>query len=148
MKIHRTDNLHPSQPDTARIAPETAGTRFQEVLRDAACAVPGIQNPGVVHGIPPAGSGTGFRVMGERDEILSRAEDLLDLLESLQRGIAGAGLPPRDACDFVRAVEDRVDELGPLVERLPEGDRFRDFINRIVVTASVEAIKFRRGDYR
>jgi hypothetical protein len=33
------------------------------------------------------------------------------------------------------------------MESLPEGDGARDLLNRILVTASVEAIKFNRGDY-
>ena len=147
MKIHGTENLHPLQPGTARNASETAGARFREDLRDAVSAAPGVQPPGVVHGIPHAGTGAGSRVIGDREELLSRADDLLVLLESLQKGIEGTGLPLEDACASVRAIEDRADELAPLVERLPEGDPFREFMNRIVVTAAVEAIKFRRGDY-
>ena len=46
----------------------------------------------------------------------------------------------------MKAIEDRADELTPYIENLPEDDDFRDFLNRLVITASVEAIKFRRGD--
>jgi hypothetical protein len=78
---------------------------------------------------------------------LNRADELLGLLESLQARITGSGLSLTEAYASVRAIEDRADELAPLVEQLPEGDPFRDFMNRVVITASVEAIKFRRGDY-
>ena len=147
MKIHRTDNLHPPRPDTARTAPESAGTAFREVLRKAVSESPGTARSGVVRGIPPAGTGVAFARPGERGEILNRADELLGLLESLHAGISGPGLSVKEAYASVRALEDRADELAPLIERLPEGDPFRDFMNRIVITASVEAIKFRRGAY-
>ena len=61
--------------------------------------------------------------------------------------MAGPGLPLSEACASVRAIEDRADEIEPIIERLPEGSAIRNFMSRIVITASVEAIKFRRGDY-
>lgn len=147
MKIHRTDNQHPLQPGAKPGVPEPAGSPFREVLRVAVTASPGTSKPATVQGIPPAGTGMGFRVIEGREDFLTRADELLGLLESLQKGIAGPGLPPRDAYASVRTIEDRADELATLVERLPAGDPFRDFMNRVVITASVEAIKFRRGDY-
>ena len=77
---------------------------------------------------------------------MGRADQLLVLLESLQKNLSGPGLSLKEAFDSMKAIEDGADELTPLLESLPEGD-FRDFLNRLVITASVEAIKFRRGDY-
>ncbi|NPV03378.1 MAG: hypothetical protein HPY67_01400 [Syntrophaceae bacterium] len=147
MKIHRTDNPQPLQPGGRPGAPEPAGTRFREVLREAVAQAPGLSRPGTVPGIPPAGTGMGYAPALGRKELLNHADALLGLLESLQRGLSGPGLRPEDAYASVRAIEDRVDEIAPAVESLPEGDALRDCMNRIVVTASVEAIKFRRGDY-
>ena len=147
MKIERTDPLHPPRRGVNPTGTEPAGARFEEVLRNAVAAAPGVEKPGGVRDIPPAGTGTAFRVTGDREGVLSRAEELIGLLEALQGGIEGAGMTTKDACAAVRAIEDRAEELAPLVERLPEGGPFRDFMNRVVVTASVAAIKFRRGDY-
>ena len=89
------------------------------------------------------------RLMGlSRKVARARADELIGLLEFMQGGISGSGLPVKDACASVRAIEDGADALAHLVDRLPEGDPFRDIMNRIVITASVEAIKFRRGDYQ
>ena len=147
MKIHRTDNLHSPQSGAPRTAPAPAGSAFREVLRDAVSAAPDVPKPAIVRGLPPAGTSLGLGVTGEREELLSRADELLELLESLQRGMAGPGLPLSEACASVRAIEDRADEIEPIIERLPEGSAIRNFMSRIVITASVEAIKFRRGDY-
>lgn len=147
MKIHRTDSRSPLQPAAKPSAPEPAATRFRDVLREAMAEAPGVSRPGGIPSIPPAGTGIGYVSAAGRDELLSRADALLGLLESLQKGLSGHGLLLKDAYASVRAIEDRADELAPLVEQLPEGDALRDCMNRIVIAASVEAIKFRRGDY-
>mgnify|MGYP000900040320 FL=1 len=147
MKIQRTDHRHPLEPGAKPGAPEAAGTRFRDILREAVAEAPGLSKPGIVGNIPPAGTGLGHVRVAGRDELLSRADELLGILESLQNALSGPGLPLQDAYASVRAIEDRADELAPLVDRLPEGDALRDCVNRIVITATVEAIKFRRGDY-
>lgn len=147
MKIQRTEHGHPLEPGAKPGAPEPAGTRFRDVLREAVAEAPGLSKPGIVRNIPPAGTGPVHVRVAGRDELLSRADELLGILESLQNALSGPGLPLQDAYASVRAIEDRADELAPLVDRLPEGDALRDCVNRIVITATVEAIKFRRGDY-
>jgi hypothetical protein len=102
---------------------------------------------GPLQSLPPAGGIAGFSVSADKKELVGRADQLLDLLESYQKRVSGPGLPLKDAYMSMKAIEDRADELAPLVENLPQGDDFRDFLNRLVITASVEALKFRRGDY-
>ncbi|MGE5800526.1 MAG: hypothetical protein ACM337_09345, partial [Syntrophaceae bacterium] len=60
---------------------------------------------------------------------MGRADQLLMLLESLQKNLSGPGLSLKEAFDSMKAIEDRADELTPLLESLPEGDDFRDFLN-------------------
>ncbi|OPY88356.1 MAG: hypothetical protein A4E73_03402 [Syntrophaceae bacterium PtaU1.Bin231] len=147
MKIQRTDHRHPLGPGAKPGAPEAAGSRFRDFLREAVAETPGLSKPGIVGSIPPAGTGLAHVRVTGRDELLSRADALLGILESLQNALSGPGLPLQDAYASVRAIEDRAEELAPLVDRLPEGDALRDCLNRIVITATVEAIKFRRGDF-
>jgi hypothetical protein len=52
-----------------------------------------------------------------------------------------------EAFASLKEVETQADKLAADMESLPEGDHFRDFLNRLVITVSVETIKFRRGDY-
>jgi hypothetical protein len=38
-------------------------------------------------------------------------------------------------------------ELIPMMESLPDGDGLKDILNRLLVSSTVEVIKFNRGDY-
>jgi hypothetical protein len=147
MKIERPDNPHPLQPADRKKSPGPVGERFRDVLQEAVSTTPGISQPGNLQNLPPAGGLAGFVPHPGRKELVGRADQLLALLESLQKNLSGPAMPLKEAYDSMKAIEDRADELTPLMESLPEGDDFRDFLNRLVITASVEAIKFRRGDY-
>ncbi|MBW2647151.1 MAG: hypothetical protein JRE23_13445, partial [Deltaproteobacteria bacterium] len=48
---------------------------------------------------------------------------------------------------LVSGMESEAAKIMPLLDSLPDGDRLKDLLNRAVVTATVEAIKFNRGDY-
>jgi len=147
MKIERTENLQPLQPADKKKNPGVTGERFRDVLQETVSATSGLSQPNTLQALPPAGVYAGFIPNPGREELLGRADQLLVLLESLQKNLSGPGLPFKEAYASMKAIEDRADELTPLLESLPEGNDFRDFLNRLVITASVEAIKFRRGDY-
>jgi len=147
MKIERTDNLQPLQTADKKKNPGVTGERFRDVLQKTVSATSGLSQPNTLQALPPAGVYAGFIPNPGREELLGRADQLLVLLESLQKNLSGPGLPLKEAYASMKAIEDRADELTPLLESLPEGNDFRDFLNRLVITASVEAIKFRRGDY-
>ena len=147
MKIERPDNLQPLQPADKKKNPGVTGERFRDVLLETVSATSGLSQPKILQTLPPAGSYAGFIPNPGREELVGRADQLLVLLESLQKNLSGPGLSMKEAYDSMKAIEDGADELTPLLETLPEGDDLRDFLNRLVITASVEAIKFRRGDY-
>jgi len=94
-------------------------------------AVSGILHPGAV----------------SRMETIGRAEKLLAVLDDYSSKLADPRYSLRDIHELVVGMETEKDRLLPLMESLPESDAARDLINRILVTVSVESIKFNRGDY-
>jgi hypothetical protein len=146
MKIERTDSLQHPQPGGKKKNAGPTGERFGEILEKTISRPTSASAPGPIQSLPPAGGIAVFIAAADKKEIVGRADQLLDLLESYQKNISGSGLPLQDAYISMKAIEDRADELSPYIENLPEDDDFRDFLNRLVITASVEAIKFRRGD--
>ncbi len=147
MKIERTDHLKHPAPGGKKSTPNAAGKRFGDILKNTVSGVAATTQANTLQAIPPAGVLAGFIPSDERKELVGRADQLLNLLESYQKKLEPPGTPMRDACTSMKAIEDQADELTPYVESLPEDDEFRNFLNRLVITASVEAIKFRRGDY-
>ncbi len=146
MKIERTDSLqNPSGTGKKKIENNT-DKRFGDVLQ-ATLLSSSAQPTAPLQGLPPAGSSIGVLPLASRKEMVGRADQLLHLLESCQSRLSAPNVTFQEAYASMRAVEDGADELTPYLDSLPEGDEFRDFLNRLVITASVEALKFRRGDY-
>ncbi|MCX5832936.1 MAG: hypothetical protein NTV99_00155 [Deltaproteobacteria bacterium] len=93
-----------------------------------------------ISGVQPAG-------IANRMEAIGRAERLLDILGDYSSKIDDPRYTLKEMHELVVGMETEKASLLPLMESLPEGDGARDLLNRILVTASVEAIKFNRGDY-
>ena len=147
MKIERTDSLQHPQPGGKKKKADPTGERFGDILGKTISKSMSTPQPGPLQSLPPAGGIAGFIPVVDKKDLVVRADQLLDLLEAYQNKLSDPGLPLQDAYISMKTIEDRADELTPFVENLPEDDTFRDFLNRLVITASVEAIKFRRGDY-
>jgi hypothetical protein len=82
-----------------------------------------------------------------RMETLDRADKLLAILDDYTAKLADPRYTLKEIQELVVGMETEKNLLLPLMESLPEGDGARDLLNRILVTASVESIKFNRGDY-
>jgi len=78
---------------------------------------------------------------------IRRAEQFLDLLEAYQGKLGDTGSTLKEFSPLVASMESEAAKMKPLLDLLPDGDGLKDVLNRAVVTATVEAIKFNRGDY-
>jgi hypothetical protein len=76
-----------------------------------------------------------------------RVERYLDLLDDYRRKLADPRVSLKGLDAMVVEMEAGKDALAPALGSLPEGDGIKDILNRTLVTASLEIIKFRRGDY-
>ena len=79
--------------------------------------------------------------------VMPRVEGFLNLLDNYQRQLADPRVSLKGLDPAVQAMEHGRDTLTPLLAALPEGDRLKDVLNRALVTAELEIIRFRRGDY-
>ncbi len=125
--------------------------KFGDFLRKA------VEGAGAVKGDAPASplkeinypqiSGLHSTGIAKRTEAIFSAERLLDILDDYSSKINDPRYTLKDIHKLVVGMENEKVSLIPLMESLPEGDDMRDILNRIAVTASVEAMKFNRGDY-
>jgi len=80
-------------------------------------------------------------------EDVKRVEEFLDLLEVYNNRLGDGGSNLKDFSSLVSTMEKETARITPLLDSLPDGGRLKDILNRAVVTATVETIKFNRGDY-
>jgi len=83
----------------------------------------------------------------EKKQILPRMDRFLTLLENYQKQMEDPRTSLKETSSIVTQMEQQTQELLPILESLSEGDGIKDLLNRILVTSTVETIKFNRGDY-
>ena len=74
-------------------------------------------------------------------------DHFLTLLEKYHKQMEDPRISLKETSTIVSQLEQQTQELLPILETLPEGDGIKDLLNRLLVTSTVETIKFNRGDY-
>ncbi len=84
---------------------------------------------------------------GDTTQSIQRIEGFLDLLEAYQNKLGDVDSTLKDFSPLVSSMASETEKIMPLLDSLADGDELKDILNRAVVTATVETIKFNRGDY-
>jgi hypothetical protein len=115
---------------------------FGDILKEKLAPAPAAADPGLV-------APTQIQIFAETpaNRLTGRVERYLDLLDDYRRQLADPRVSPKGLDAMVREMEAGQGALAPALGSLPEGDGLKDILNRTLVTASLEIIKFRRGDY-
>jgi hypothetical protein len=147
MKINGFDHgftrVHADKPACPVIpGPGGFGDILKEKLAPASNAA--TSSIGVGHVVP-----TQLQSVAEvpANRLDGRVERYLDLLDDYRRQLADPRVSLKGLDAMVREMETGKDALAPALGSLPEADGIKDILNRTLVTASLEIIKFRRGDY-
>ena len=154
MKISPTDS--PAVGELTKGKPEKTQSpgegKFGDILRKTV-----VEGAGGIKGDTPSSpvreisypqiSGVQSTGIANRMEAIGSAERLLNILDDYSSKITDPRYTLKEIHTLVVGMETEKASLQPLMESLPEGDGARDLLNRILITASVEAIKFNRGDY-
>ena len=84
---------------------------------------------------------------GGKMSVVERAEKLLDTLDVYRQKLSSAEVALRDISPLIMEMEAENKTLGSAVNSLSDGDELKDIINQVIITSSIEIIKFNRGDY-
>jgi len=84
---------------------------------------------------------------GEGMPIVDRAEKMLDTLVDYQQKLANPGFTLREISPLIAEMEAENEILVSAANSLSDGDELKNILNQIIITSSVEIIKFNRGDY-
>ena len=84
---------------------------------------------------------------GTTSQSVAQVDEFLNLLDAYQNKLGDTGSTLKNFSSLVSSIESETEKIIPLLDSIPEGDGLKDILNRALVTATVETIKFNRGDY-
>lgn len=131
---------------------KTDGPSFQSYLEKAQNAAEGADNQVNQVSDPAAMSevqqvGAINAIAGQAQEAAVRqAEDLLDSMDEYAR-LLGGGNTLKQMQGLVDQIRQQADELRQAARGLPDGDELAGLLEDVQTQASVELMKFERGDY-
>ena len=137
------------QPNSGRKAEKVSGEGFQDILNEQMgnSSVSADQSAA----LPPMSNLAGIRFdlasQPNTKQTLARMDRFLTLLETYQKQMEDPRISLKETSTIVSQLEQQTQELLPLLEALPEKNGIKDLLNRLLVTSTVETIKFNRGDY-
>ena len=147
MKINGFDHgftrVHADKPAHTAV-PGPCG--FGDILKEKLAPAPSATASGIGLGLVAP---TQIQSVAEApaNRLAGRVEHYLDLLDDYRRQLGDPRVSLKGLDATVREMEAGKDALAPALGSLPEDDGIKDILNRTLVTASLEIIKFRRGDY-
>ncbi len=84
---------------------------------------------------------------GEKIPMVDRVERFLDLLDKYRHKLANPQVTLKDIYPLVNEMDAEKENLIPVLNSLPNGDRLKDILNQTLIASSLEIIRFNRGDY-
>ena len=124
-------------PSFTDVLKKTAGasTKQESPVRVASATQPLAVNPTAA---PPAAA---------ENSPVDRIERFLDVLEQYRCQLGDPNCTLKQIQPLMDQIGTEKQMLQSLLEELPEGQPLKDVLNRALVTASTETLKFNRGDY-
>jgi len=82
-----------------------------------------------------------------RAQNIEKVEQFLNVLDSYNGKLGDPTATLKDMYPLVTEMENETEKIVPFLNSLSDTDELKDILNRAAVMATVEAIKFNRGDY-
>ncbi|NOQ20268.1 MAG: hypothetical protein GQ571_09905 [Desulfobacterales bacterium] len=83
----------------------------------------------------------------DKNITVERVENLLNLLENYRQQLENPNVTLRTLEPVMNTIAKEKDQLSAVLDSMPNEDRLKDILNQTLITASLEVIKFNRGDY-
>ena len=149
MKISLNEISRIANDQKTNKSTKTTGNKFGEILqqtvnklsdfKDQKMTLPPVQNISSIRFDPIFGI--------DRMQNIERVEKFLDVLEDYQKNLENTAVNLKEMSPVVTCMKNETEKMLPLLNSLPDADGMKDILNRALVTSTVEAIKFNRGDY-
>ncbi len=149
MKIIPYEIFKSPEQQKSGISRKTAGNEFQGILQQATDTAskplergmtsPPVQNLSTIQfdQIPTI----------NKAQNIERVGQFLGVLENYHHKLGDPDSTLKEFYPLVADMESETARILPLLDSISDGDELKNILNRAVITATVEVIKFNRGDY-
>ena len=150
MKIHPNDEIFKNgYPEKVKKNEKTEhkdfGAIFRQIIQKSSKLNTGAQKPAIINNVSPIKFNTFSPA--EKIPIMDRLERFLDILDEYHQKLGNPQVTLRNIYPTINRMEVEKESLIPVLNSLPDRDELKDILNHALITASLEAIKFNRGDY-
>ncbi len=83
----------------------------------------------------------------DKNITVERVDNLLNLLENYREQLKDPNVTLRTLEPILNTIAEEKDQLSAKLDAIPNADGLKDILNQTLITASLEVIKFNRGDY-
>jgi hypothetical protein len=150
MKISGNSEIIKSNyPDKSQRSAQGSNTEFKDILKESVeksdAHATQIQQPSRIDSL----SSVGFEPELPEDKFstINRVENLINLLDDYRKQLADPAITLRSIEPVLKTITKEKDQLSSLLDSIPNGEGLKDIVNRALITASLEVMKFNRGDY-
>ena len=150
MKISGNNEITKSiYRDKSRRSEKPSDTDFKSVLKESveksARHANQVQSPALLNAL----SAVRFNPESEQDKAstIKRIDSFINLLDEYRKQLADSTITLRNIEPVMRTIIKEKDQLSSLLDSLPDEEGLKDIVNRTLITASLEVIKYNRGDY-
>ena len=150
MKINGNNEIiKGAYPDKSQKNEQIQNADFKDILK--ASVERTAQNKPEVHAATLMNSVTPIRFNPQSPEdkqlTLERVDNLLNLLENYQKQLSNPQVTLRSIEPVMNTIANEKEQLSSVLDSLPDEDGLKDILNRTLITASLEIVKYHRGDY-
>jgi len=138
-----------SYPDKSQGSEKASNTDFKNILKESVekSSRSATQTQALSSINPSAAVGFKPELPDDKFSAINRAENLIDLLDDYRKQLADPAITLRSIEPLMKTIIKEKDQLSSLLDSIPNDDGLKDIVNRTLITASLEVIKFNRGDY-
>ena len=150
MKIYGDNKiLKESYPQKTQKGEATPNADFKNILKES--VENSTENPSKIQPstlMDPV-SAIRFNPLAPQDKniMVERIDNLLNLLDNYRQQLSDPQVTLRTLEPVVNTIAKEKDQLSGLLDSLPNEDGLKHILNQTLITASLEVIKFNKGDY-
>lgn len=150
MKIDGNNEIaHSTTADKATPKEATPDAEFQNILK--ATVERSMEYPVKIQSPPQPNTVAAIRFTplspATRDTTVERIDNLLNLLDHYRKQLADPRVTLRSIEPIVSTIAKEKEQLSAVLDTLPNDDGLKDIVHRTLIAASLEVMKYNRGDY-